>query len=129
IAADRVIFSNGDYIEAHTIVTTIGNAPNPVVLELCKQLDLATERGRVRTDATLRVPGHPELWSAGDCAAVPWNDRGTIKTSPPTAQFAQRQGVRLARNLAAVLQGKPPRPFRYRYMGQMAAIGEHDAVA
>lgn len=129
ITADRVLFSDGSFIEAHTIVTTIGNAPNPVVLDLCKQLDLETERGRVRVDAALRVPGHPELWSAGDCAAVPWNDKGEVKTAPPTAQFAQRQGVQLARNLASVLRGGEVRPFRYRYMGQMAAIGEHDAVA
>jgi NADH:ubiquinone reductase (H+-translocating) len=129
IAADRVIFADGSSIEAHTVVTTIGNAPNPVVLDLCKQLGLEEERGRVRTDATMRVPGHPDLWSAGDCAAVPWNDRGEIKTSPPTAQFAQRQGVQLAKNIAQVLRGGEVRPFRYRYMGQMAAIGEHDAVA
>ena len=129
ITADRVIFADGGIIEAHTIVTTIGNAPNPVVLDLCAQLNLATERGRVRTDETLRVPGHPELWSAGDCAAVPWNDRGEIKTSPPTAQFAQRQGVQIARNIAVVLKGGEPAPFRYRYMGQMAAIGEREAVA
>jgi NADH:ubiquinone reductase (H+-translocating) len=129
ITADRVIFADGNVIEAHTIVTTIGNAPNPVVLDLCAQLNLPTERGRVRTDETLRVPDHPELWSAGDCAAVPWNDRGEVKTSPPTAQFAQRQGVQIARNIAAVLKGGVPAPFRYRYMGQMAAIGEREAVA
>jgi NADH dehydrogenase len=129
ITADRVIFADGGCIEAHTIVTTIGNAPNPVVLDLCAQLGLAIDRGRVRTGETLRVPGHPELWSAGDCASVPWNDRGVVKTSPPTAQFAQRQGVQIARNIAAVLEGGEPAPFRYRYMGQMAAIGERDAVA
>lgn len=129
IAADRVILADGSFIEAHTTVTTIGNAPNPVVIDLCEQLGLTTERGRVRTDPMLRVPGHPGLWTAGDCAAVPWNDRGTEKTAPPTAQFAQRQGVRLARNIVATLKGREPEPFRYRYMGQMAAIGEHAAVA
>ncbi|MDF3058810.1 MAG: copper transporter [Rariglobus sp.] len=129
ITADRVIFADGDFIEAHTIVTTIGNAPNPVVLGLCEQLGLVTDRGRIRTEATLRVAGHPDLWTAGDCASVPWNDRGEIKTSPPTAQFAQRQGVQLAHNIAAVMRGGEPKPFRYQYMGQMAAIGEHDAVA
>jgi NADH:ubiquinone reductase (H+-translocating) len=129
IAADRVIFADGSFIEAHTVVTTIGNAPNPVVLDLCTQLGLETDRGRVRTDATLQVPGHPDLWSAGDCAAVPWTDRGEIKTSPPTAQFAQRHGVQLAKNIVAVMRGGEKRPFSYRYMGQMAAIGEHDAVA
>jgi NADH dehydrogenase len=129
ITADRVIFEGGEFIEAHTIVTTIGNAPNPVVLDLCRQLGLATDRGRIRTEPTLRVAGHPDLWAAGDCAAVPWTDRGEPKTCPPTAQFAQRQGVRLARNLAAHMAGREPRPFRYRYLGQMAAIGRHDAVA
>ncbi len=129
ITADRVIFADGGFIEAHTIITTIGNAPNPVVLDLCEQLGIETDRGRVRAEPTLRVPGHPALWTAGDCASVPWNDRGEIKTCPPTAQFAQRQGVQLAKNLVAVMQGREPRPFTYRYMGQMAAIGEHDAVA
>ncbi len=129
LTADRVIFADGTFVESHTIVTTIGNAPNPVVLDLCGQLGLATERGRVRTEPTLRVPGHADLWSAGDCAAVPWTDRGEVKLSPPTAQFAQRQGVQLAKNIFAVMNGREPRPFRHRYMGQMAAIGEHDAVA
>ena len=129
ITADRVILADGSHIEAHTIVTTIGNAPNPVVLDLCGQLALATERGRVQVEPTLRVPGQPDLWAAGDCAAVPWTDHGETKTSPPTAQFAQRQGVQVAKNIVAVLNGREPQPFRYRYMGQMAAIGEHDAVA
>ncbi|MET0263444.1 MAG: FAD-dependent oxidoreductase [Rariglobus sp.] len=129
ITADRVIFTSGESILAHTIVTTIGNAPNPVVLSVCEQLGIVTERGRVRTEATLRVPGHPDLWAAGDCAAVPWTDRGELKLSPPTAQFAQRQGVQLAKNIVALMNGREPQPFRYRYMGQMAAIGEHEAVA
>ncbi len=129
VTASRVGFTSGDGLDAHTVISTIGNAPHPVVLDLCRQLGLETERGRVPTDDTMRVRGQTHLWSAGDCAAVPWNDRGTIKTSPPTAQIAQRQGRQLGQNLARTLAGEPLRPFRYRYLGQLATIGEHEAVA
>jgi NADH dehydrogenase len=49
--------------------------------------------------------------------------------SPPTAQFAQRQGKLLGKNIFRALKGMELLPFRYRYMGQLATIGERDAVA
>ena len=87
------------------------------------------DKGRVPTDSALRVIGHAGLWAAGDCALVPWNDRGVIKPAPPTAQLALRQGNRLGRNLARSLRGEEPRPFTYRYLGQLATIGRREAVA
>lgn len=127
--SSRVIFTNGDFVETHTIVSSIGNAPNPVVLDLCRQIGVEPVGGRVPVDAMMRVAGQPELWSAGDCAAVPWNDRGQIKVSPPTAQLALRQGQQLGANLARALRGEALRPFHYRYMGQLATVGSREAVA
>ncbi len=129
VSASRVTFDNGESIAANTVVSTVGSAPNPIVMDLCQQLGLAAERGRVAVEPTLRVPGHDSLWIAGDCASVPWNDRGEVKTAPPTAQFALRQGTILGQNLAAVLRGGALVPFTYRYMGQLATIGEREAVA
>jgi len=129
VTAYRIVLSTGAGIDANTIVTTVGNAPNPVLMDLCRQLGLEAPRGRVPTDATLRVGKETMLWAAGDGAAVPWNDKGEAKVSPPTAQFAFRQGELLGRNIHRVLQGKEPRPFRYRYMGELATIGERQAVA
>lgn len=128
-SAGRVIFTDGDGVDAHTIVSTIGNSPHPIVLDLCRQLGLETERGRVPTDETMRVRGQTRLWAIGDCAAVPWNDRGTVKVAPPTAQIALRQGRQLGENLARVLAGGVARPFTYRYLGQLATVGEREAVA
>jgi NADH dehydrogenase len=146
-SASRVLFSDGGSIEAHTIISTIGNAPHPVVLDVARQLGLATERGRIPTEPTMRVRGCLELWAAGDCAAVPWVDRGRAKTAPPTAQLAQRAGQQLGENLARVLRHEdlarkpasadqgasipPPalRPFSHRYLGQLASIGSRQAVA
>jgi len=129
VTARRVVLGNGSAIEANTIVTTIGNAPNPVVTDLCKQLGIEAQKGRVPTDAFMRVAGIETLWAAGDGAAVPWDDKGKQKVSPQTAQFAYRQGELLGKNLHRVLIGAELQPFRYRYMGQLATIGERAAVA
>ncbi len=129
VTARRVTLGDGSGIDANTVVTTVGNAPNPVVMDLCRQLGIGAVKGRVPTDPALRVAGIEGLWAAGDGAAVPWDDGTGVKVSPPTAQFALRQGILLGRNLTAVLRGEQPRPFRYRYMGQLATIGERAAVA
>ena len=129
VTAGRVILADGSAIEANTVVTTIGSAPNPVAMDLCRQIGIEALRGRVPTDAAMRVPGVAALWAAGDGAAVPWSDRGRTRESPQTAQFAFRQGMLLGRNICRVLRGAEPRPFRYRYMGQLATVGEREAVA
>jgi NADH:ubiquinone reductase (H+-translocating) len=98
-------------------------------MDLCRQIGIEAPKGRVPTDAAMRVVGAPALWAAGDGAGVPWDDRGRNKTSPQTAQFAFRQGALLGRNVYRSLKGQQPRPFRYRYLGQLASIGERKAVA
>ena len=129
MTARQVVFAEGGAVETNTIITTVGTAPNPVVLDLCRQLGLEAVKGRIPTDEFLRVTGQQQLWAAGDGAAVPWDDRGEKKLSPPTAQFALRHGILVGRNLAAALQGRAPQPFRYRNRGQLANIGRHAAVA
>ncbi|MGH7995319.1 MAG: FAD-dependent oxidoreductase [Opitutaceae bacterium] len=129
ITASQVHLSDGNRIDAHTVVTTVGSSPNPVAVELTRELGLAHQKGRIQVEPTLQVAGEKGLWAIGDCAAVPWVDRGSIKTCPPTAQFAVRQGRKLADNLFRISKGGAARPFRYRYMGQLAAIGEREAVA
>jgi NADH dehydrogenase len=129
VTAGRVILADGSVIEANTVVTTVGNAPNPVVMDLCKQIGIEAPKGRVPTDSTMRVAGIETLWAAGDGASVPWDDKGTMKVSPQTAQFAFRQGTLLGKNIRNVLIGAEPQPFRYRYMGQLATIGDKAAVA
>jgi NADH dehydrogenase len=129
MTARDVRFAGGGKVETNTIITTVGNAPNPVVLDLCRQLGIEPAKGRIPTEPTLRITGQEHLWAAGDGAAVPWDDQGVQKLSPPTAQFAVRHGILLGRNLAAALRGQPPQPFRYRYRGQLANIGKRAAVA
>ena len=46
-----------------------------------------------------------------------------------TAQHAIREGPHVADNLVRALRGEPTRPFSYRSLGMMAALGGRKAVA
>jgi NADH dehydrogenase len=79
-------------------------------------------------DEVLRVKGETNVWAIGDCAEVPdWYNGG--KPCPPTAQHALREGVVVAENVAATLVGRAPRPFKFRTIGTLVALGHRTAVA
>jgi NADH dehydrogenase len=75
------------------------------------------------------VKGWDNVWAIGDTAAVPDPAKARRAPSPPTAQHAIRQGRRVGSNVAAVLSGAKPRPFRYRTLGVFVDLGQHKAVA
>ena len=66
------------------------------------------------------------LWAIGDSALVP---DGTGTFCPPTAQFATQEGKLCAANILQAIHGRPLRPFAFRGVGQLAAIGRHSGVA
>lgn len=122
LGPEGIELGDGSVVPAGTVVWAAGTSPSPLVTELpCER-----ERGRLRVDEMLRVPGWSGVWALGDCAAVP-NGRGGFH--PSTAQHALRQGRVAAGNIAAALQGRPLRPFTYRTLGQLAAIGRRTGVA
>ncbi|MBK1882061.1 FAD-dependent oxidoreductase [Luteolibacter pohnpeiensis] len=113
-------------IPAKTVITTVGNAAHPLILQLEKRGDLPMDHGRIITDSNLRVSGLDGVWAAGDCALIRQPD-GT--PSPATAQFAQRQGKLVAENIRHQTDGKPMEPFSFTGLGELASIGHHNAVA
>jgi NADH:ubiquinone reductase (H+-translocating) len=123
ISETGVGLASGEAIAAHTVIGTIGTRSNRLV----EAMGLATERGRIVVRPDMRVPGHEGVWALGDCALVPNAQDG--KPSPPTAQFAVRQGRQLAANLLAALEGRALRDFAHRSRGQMASIGHMKGVA
>lgn len=118
-----VTLGDGTVIPAHTLVWTAGTSAHP----LLRTLPCPTDRGRVRVDSDLSVPGFPGVWAIGDCASIP--DPRTGKTQPPTAQHAIREGEVLAHNLGAAISGGDRRTFRFPGLGQLAAIGRRTGVA
>lgn len=113
----------GESIAAATLISTIGTRPHPFIRNSLFPL----ERGRIVTDASMRVQGFTNVWAAGDCARIPNACDGGI--CPPTAQFAVRQAKVAAANITATARGQPVSGFGYRPLGQLAAIGHRRAVA
>jgi NADH dehydrogenase len=50
------------------------------------------------------------------------------KTVPPRAQAAHQQASLLARSIAARVEGRPLRPFRYRDFGSLVSFGDYTAI-
>ncbi len=120
----NVTLDDGETISTRMLIWTAGTASAPVI----SSLPCALERGRVVADDCLRVPNWPGVWALGDCALVP-DPLNPGKFYPPTAQHAIRQAAVLAQNIAAALRGQPPRPFKFKMLGMLAAIGRRAGVA
>lgn len=114
---------SGEWIGGGNVICTVGTVPNP----LLQTLDLPRQKGLVRTAPDMSVPGLDGVWAIGDSAAVVNAHDGGL--SPPTAQFAARQGRQVANNILRVLRGKATRPFSYRPRGQVATVGHRRAIA
>lgn len=118
-----VVTNTQDRIDGATTICTIGTKPNPLI----EQMNVPTQRGRLLVDSDMSLQGHSTIWAIGDCALVPNEHDG--QTSPPTAQFAIREGQQLAKNIALAVRGEKPRPFNYKSKGSMATIGHLNGVA
>ena len=108
-------------IAARTVLWAAGVAASPLARDLGVPLDRA---GRVIVMPDLRVPGHPEIFVAGDLASVQHKGR----TVPGIAPAAKQMGRHVAHAIRARLQGRAATAFRYRDFGNLATIGRMAAV-
>ncbi|HEX2667926.1 MAG TPA: NAD(P)/FAD-dependent oxidoreductase [Gammaproteobacteria bacterium] len=113
----------GRRIEAGTVLWAAGVTASPLGKLLGVEMD---RQGRVGVQPDLSVPGHPELFVAGDLAHLE-EKPGVLY--PGIAAVAYQQGLAVARTILADLRGRPRKPFRYIDKGQMATIGHNRAVA
>lgn len=120
---EGVRLQDGTFVRGGTIVCTIGASVAPVL----QSLDAPKQGGRLLTEPDMRLSASPNVWAVGDCAHVINSFDG--QASPPTGQFAERQGSQCARNILAVCAGRATRPFAFRQLGQLCSIGGHSAVA
>ena len=117
IDADGVSMGS-ERLTAKTVIWAAGVASSPLGRALGAPLDRA---GRVQVEPDLSVPGHPEIFVAGDLATLPG--------VPGIAPAAKQMGRHVALNIIASIQGKERKAFRYRDYGQLATIGRKAAVA
>jgi NADH dehydrogenase len=121
----HVVLNDGTELDAATLVWAVGGTANSLASASDLPLD---EAGRVRATEFLSVHEVPGAYAAGDGAAVPDLTRPGMICAP-NAQHAVRQAKTLAANIVAGLRGRPPRPYRHRYVGALGTLGRHQGVA
>ncbi|MGE0363200.1 MAG: NAD(P)/FAD-dependent oxidoreductase [Vicinamibacterales bacterium] len=110
-------------VPAGTVVWAAGVQASPLGRSTGGPVD---RLGRVEVRDDLSVPGHPEIFVAGDLMLRPGADGRPI---PGVAQAAMQAGRTAAANALRVLAGTPTTAFRYRDPGNMATIGRARAIA
>ena len=115
-------YAVGDtFFPARTIVWAAGVAASPIAQSLGVPLDRA---GRVLVEPDLTVPGHAEIFVAGDLASLAQDG----KPLPGVAPVAKQMGAYIGRAIAARFTERKMPAFRYRDYGNLATIGRMAAV-
>ncbi|MGN9788596.1 NAD(P)/FAD-dependent oxidoreductase [Nonomuraea sp. ZG12] len=115
---DAVVLSDGTRLPSDLTVWALGVTAPPQVADWGLPQG---KGGRITLTEALNVPGHPEIFVAGDLSGQP-------TPQPQLAQPAIQMGEHVGRQIAAALQGRPAQPFSYRDPGIMATVGKAEAV-
>ncbi len=118
----RGVRIGSERLPARTVLWAAGVAASPLAQGLGVPLDRA---GRVPVAPDLSVPGHGNVFVAGDLAQALRQDGRPV---PGVAPAAKQMGRHAARAIRARLAGEPAKPFRYRDYGNLATIGRMAAV-
>ncbi len=110
-----------ELVRSHTVLWAAGVAASPLGALLDAPRDRA---GRVRVEPDLSIPGHPEVFVAGDLASV----ESGGKPVPGVAPAAKQMGAHVARGIRARLRNEAAPAFAYRDFGNLATIGRMAAV-
>src|ERR1700730_2144518 len=121
VVADKTT-DRTEIIAAGTTIATVPAGPHPLVVSL----PFPQDRGRIVVNQHTEVPGWPNVWALGDCAAIKQIDG---QTSPPTAQHALRQARTCAENIVASFRGTPKKIFAFTGLGKLGSLGRRSAVA
>lgn len=115
------------HIPARTVLWAAGVQASSLGARLAAQTGAELDRsGRVKVEADLTVPGHPEIFILGDLAGA--TTAGT-PAQPAVAPVAMQHGRYAARLIEARLKGASIGAFKYHNRGSMATIGRASAVA
>jgi NADH dehydrogenase len=104
-----------------TVLWTAGVEAVPFARHAAEALGAESDRaGRIKVDADLAVPGHPEVFVIGDLAG-----RDGL---PGVAENAMQGGLHVAACIRRDLKGQRRKDFRYRDLGSAAYISRGHAL-
>lgn len=120
VSAKSLLLDDGSQLLYGVLVWSTGNGPTDFIRNVDWPKDKA---GRLIVDSHLRVIGHDSIYAIGDCATLQEH------LTPATAQVAMQQGKYLGKSFNRASRSRSIRPFRYHYLGMLAYIGRHQALA
>jgi NADH dehydrogenase len=120
-SAEGVVYG-GKQLQAKTLIWAAGVRASRAAEWLGAPADGA---GRLKVQADLTVPGHPDIFAIGDTVTVAGPDG---KPVPGIAPAAKQQGCYVAASIKARLRGEKMTPFHYHHSGSLAQIGKRKAV-
>lgn len=107
--------------EFDVVILTTGAAPHPWLRASGLQCD---ERGFLLVNDALQTLSHPDIFAAGDCAAL------QSHPVPRSGVYALRQGEALTQSFRRLVQGQPPAPYRaQRRALLLVSCGRRYAIA
>lgn len=111
----------GRRIECRTVLWAAGVSASSLGRMLSEHCD---RQGRVPVASDLSLPGHAEVFVAGDLATV---KSGGVQV-PGVAPAAKQMGTHVATMIRADLAARQRSAFRYRDYGSLATVGRRAAV-
>jgi NADH dehydrogenase len=121
ITSDAVLLGS-ERIPVRTVLWAAGNVASPLGRLLATPVDRS---GRVHVTPFLSLPDFPEVFVAGDMAAIASGGRSV----PAVASAAIQMGSAAARNIRATIARRAQRRFVYHDKGSLAIINRRSAVA
>jgi NADH:ubiquinone reductase (H+-translocating) len=119
----RTVTVGREKIPASVMIWGAGVLASPLGKMLGAPIDRA---GRVMVMPDLTIPGHPEVFVAGDLASVKMANGNLV---PGVAPAAIQMGKFVARQIKRSIEGEPREAFHYWDKGTLATIGRSRAVA
>ena len=116
--------ADGRTVPSNAVIWSAGVKPAEAVESLPFE---KAKDGRILVDQHMEVPNSPGVYVLGDSAYLLQPDGSA--PYPATFQIAYRQGPACADNIVRALQGRPQRPFRRKYVGQVIYMSRSTAVA
>jgi len=111
------------FLDSQTVLFGAGVCATSLTQTLGVELD---KLKRVIVSEDLSIPGYPEAFAIGDCAAFTDVQK---KVLPGIAPVAIQQGKAVARIIIQTMQGKKRESFTYANKGSLATIGRSRAIA
>jgi NADH dehydrogenase len=115
------------FVEAGTVIWSAGVKASPVPFESVTTIDLEERTDRIKVNEYLQIPTHEDAFVIGDAAWIFDKEKG--QPYPMRAQFAVRQGRKVAENIKNILLGDTLAPFDWKEKGMIISLGKGGALA